>query len=177
MAAPAHAVQAVPVPVDRLLVGALPRVDYSDAYRVDLGAGPAVTIDALAHATLGTAPGWVVTMMKVRNALVRPLGLKVDGALSSHPPEGPYATGDRVGIFRVFARRDEELLAGEDDRHLDFRISLRVVGEGATVSAVLTTLVRYNNWLGRAYFLPVAPFHRVIVPAMLRNGARRLNQQ
>ncbi|MBI5512459.1 MAG: DUF2867 domain-containing protein [Deltaproteobacteria bacterium] len=165
---------AVAVPEDGLVRGALPRVDYADAFRLDLGEGPPPSLDAVAHATLGTAPGWVVSLMKARNALVRPLGLKVDATVEDHPPATPYAPGARVGIFRVFARGADELLLGEDDRHLDFRVSLRLTEEHGRAAAVMTTLVRYNNWLGRAYFLPVGPFHRVIVPAMLRAGGRKL---
>ena len=37
---------------------------------------------------------------------------------------------------------------------------------------MVSTIVRFNNWLGRLYFLPVRPIHRLIVPAMLRNGLR-----
>jgi hypothetical protein len=37
---------------------------------------------------------------------------------------------------------------------------------------VVSTIVRFHNWLGRAYFVPVRPFHRLIVPAMIRYGLR-----
>jgi hypothetical protein len=39
---------------------------------------------------------------------------------------------------------------------------------------VVATLVRFHGVLGRAYFVPVRPAHRLIVPAMLRDGARRI---
>jgi len=32
-----------------------------------------------------------------------------------------------------------------------------------------TTLVKTNNLLGRIYLTIIMPFHRLIVPAMLRN--------
>jgi hypothetical protein len=35
----------------------------------------------------------------------------------------------------------------------------------------VTTLVRFHNALGRVYFVPVAPAHRRIVPAMMRSAA------
>jgi hypothetical protein len=36
-----------------------------------------------------------------------------------------------------------------------------------------TLVARFNSWLGRAYFLPVRQFHKLIVPAMLRNAYQR----
>jgi hypothetical protein len=41
------------------------------------------------------------------------------------------------------------------------------------VWAVVSTVVRFNHWFERVYFLPVRPFHRLIVPAMMRSGLRR----
>jgi Protein of unknown function (DUF2867) len=40
---------------------------------------------------------------------------------------------------------------------------------------VLTTVVHFNNSLGRAYLLVVLPFHRLIVTSLLRNVAHRLS--
>ena len=81
--------------------------------------------------------------------------------------------GESLGIFRVFDRRVDELLLGEDDRHLDFRVSVLVRNDGSDDWAIVSTVVRFNSWLGRAYFLPVRQFHKLIVPAMLRNAYQR----
>ncbi len=166
-------IEAVDTPHDGLLVGALPRVDYGDAFQVRLDVVPAPSIDAVALCLLETAPDWVVTLLRVRNAVVRPFGLKTDTP-TPQQAQGELSPGDRVGIFRVFARYDDEVLLGEDDRHLDFRVSIRVRRDPSGCVAVMTTVVCFNNWFGRAYFLPVAPFHRVIVPAMMKRGARAI---
>lgn len=84
------------------------------------------------------------------------------------------STGERIGIFPVVARTPDEILLGLDDRHLDFRVSVRVADEESANLGIVSTLVRFNGWLGRAYFLPVRPAHRLIVPVMLRRGALRL---
>jgi hypothetical protein len=78
--------------------------------------------------------------------------------------------GGKLGIFKVYARSDDEVLLGEDDHHLDFRVSLLRVPEQGSDWIVVSTVVRFNNWLGRLYFLPVQFFHRLIVVAMLRRG-------
>ncbi len=105
-------------------------------------------------------------LMRLRDALVRPFGLKTS-------PRGPrplprFVPGERVGLFTVFACTVEELLLGEDDRHLDFRLCLRVSGDG---QARLATLVRFRNVWGRAYFTLIRPFHALVVKEMLRRAA------
>ena len=80
--------------------------------------------------------------------------------------------GNRVGIFRVLGRRTDELLLGEDDRHLDFRVSVLLRDDGEAQWATVTTVVRFHNALGRAYFAVVRPFHQLIVPALIRRALR-----
>jgi hypothetical protein len=83
----------------------------------------------------------------------------------------------RVGVFRVYERTDDEVLLGEDDRHLDFRVSMLLQREGLEAPrVVVATVVRYNGRLGRLYFAVVRPFHRRIVPAMLRRTLGRAAQ-
>ncbi len=109
-------------------------------------------------------------MLHFRNALARPFGLKTE--FDAVPPLNHeiLQVGDQVGIFKVFGRTDEEVLMGENDKHLDFRVSVRLEQEGSTQWAVVSTVVHFKNWFGRLYFTPVKPFHRLIVPAMMRSG-------
>jgi hypothetical protein len=148
---------------DSLTRGALPEVDYVDVFAIQVP--PGATLDALARRLLGQPPYLVRALLRVRDGLVGPLGLKTSprGA----PRDGALQPGERVGPFQVLARRPEELLLGEDDRHLDFRVCLRLSGKGW---ASLATLVRFRNGWGRAYFALVRPFHALVVKAMLRRA-------
>ena len=58
---------------------------------------------------------------------------------------------------------DEEVLFGEDDGHLDYRVSLLARDRQATLS----TVVRFHGNVGRAYFLILRPFHRVLARRLL----------
>jgi hypothetical protein len=51
---------------------------------------------------------------------------------------------------------------------LDFRIVVDVTPPG---SVTATTLVKTHNWLGRTYLAIIMPFHRLIVPTLLRQVA------
>ena len=81
---------------------------------------------------------------------------------------------DRIGIFKVYSKSETEIVLGEDDKHLDFRLSvLRTPGLSPSLGGQLTvsTVVHCNNLLGRAYLLVIAPFHRQVVTASLHRAA------
>jgi len=167
-------VQKVDLPTETLVARAFPRIDYADAYRVRLPDGVPNDLDAVVRAALGTAPGWVTLLMRLRDRIAGMIGLKT-ASRAARGNIGPNTlqVGDRLGIFKVFDRAGDELLLGEDDRHLDFRVSVLLRNDGSAGWAIVSTVVRFNSWLGRAYFLPVRQFHKLIVPAMLRNAYQR----
>lgn len=161
------------IPRNSLIASVFPRVDYADAFRVRLLADAPSDIEALTRLALGAAPGWVHALMALRDQVVRIVGLKTTPQSQGDPARIPLQPGAALGIFRVFARSADEIVLGEDDRHLDFRVSVLRQSDGTTDWAIVSTVVRFNNWLGRVYFLPVRPLHQLIVPAVLRSALRR----
>lgn len=166
------AVRSVPVPEGGLAAATFPSADYADAYAV--GVPPDVSARTFAEAIFASAPPWVAGLMALRHALVRPLGLIATRSALEHSARAANGSGERIGIFPVLADVADEVLLGLDDRHLDFRLSVRVLDDGRERLGVVATLVRFHGMLGRAYFVPVRPAHRLIVPAMLRKGVRKL---
>jgi hypothetical protein len=173
-AVPQSRVRQVPVPAGGLASGSLSRLDYSDAYAVALP--PGVDARALGSAVFASAPAWAAALLAIRHAIVAPLGLVATRRDLERAAVAANGTGDRVGIFPVLAEAPGELLLGLDDRHLDFRISVRVVEDVGCPLVVVSSLVQLNSTLGRAYFTVVKPFHRRILPAMLRRAALRLGR-
>ena len=165
-------VSKVPVPAGGLAANTLPRVDFADAYAMEVP--PATGARALADAVFASAPPWVAALMAVRHAVVAPLGLVGTRRSLERAARVANRTGDRIGVFPVLAEAPDELLLGLDDRHLDFRVSVRIIEDSGRCRGVVSTLVRIHNALGRAYFGVVKPFHRVIVPAMMRRAGRTL---
>ena len=164
-------VLAVPVPEGGLAC-TFQGVDYADAFAVAIPANTSARL--FADAVFASAPGWVAALIALRNALVRPLGLVASSSAFRRAAARANGTGERIGIFPVLATAPNEVLLGLDDRHLDFRVSVRTLEHGPERFGVVITLVRFHGALGRAYFLPVRPAHRLIVPAMLRRGVRML---
>ena len=144
-----------------LAARALPKVDYFDVFSTSVG--PDVTLEEAARRVFSGRPS---RLMRLRDALVRPFGLKTSPRGSRPVPH--FVPGERVGLFTLFQRTEEELLLGADDRHLDFRVSLRVAGGEAS----LATAVRFRNNFGRAYFFCIRPFHALLVQGMLRRATQ-----
>ena len=164
-------IHSVPIPRPSLIAGALAQIDFTDAYCVALAPGAPRQAEELVRAVFETAPRWIENLMRLRNVLVQPFGLGTGTGVSRPTAVAPLRSGECVGPFNVFTVTPDEVLMGLNDRHLDFRVSVLVREETVTVS----TIVRRHNWLGRTYFALVKPFHRRIVPAMMRHGLRRFS--
>ena len=150
-------VRAVTPNVDagKLLAGA----QFADAFRVEIGAATMNAREACVRMVLH-GPRWIDALLRLRNILVRPFGLKTSG-------EGAPAPHGLIGLFPVLSETPERLVAGFDDRHLDFRIVVDVSGNAASRQVTSTTVVRTHNRLGRAYLTLIMPFHKLVVRGMM----------
>lgn len=122
-------------------------------------------------ALMKSTPQWVNRMMIWRNRIVAHLGLKNLGSMSelhADMDEASCKPGDRIGIFTLVKLTPNEVLAEDCDKHLNVRLSFLQVPHGEHVTLHVTTVVHVKNWLGRVYMLPVAPMHKLIVPASLK---------
>lgn len=142
----------------------LPGADWADAFEIDLHDRRVTAIEA-AHLTLGRMPAWVRGLMTVRNALGRIVGLKTGSE--------PLAAGQmaKIGMFPVLFAGERLVVLGFDDWHLDFRVVVEAADRGEQGTRLrATTLVKRKNLFGRLYIGLVRPFHRIIVPAVLRSA-------
>jgi hypothetical protein len=139
-----------------LLAGA----EFVDAFRI---AVDGTTLDArkAAEKMFARRRPWIEALLRLRNLLVAPFGLKKSG-------EGDRTSHGMVGMFPVLSETPERLVAGFNDSHLDFRVVIDVTARGNGQEVTTTTLVRTHNWLGRTYLAVIMPFHRLVVAAMLR---------
>jgi hypothetical protein len=167
-------VQEIEIPSTSLAMRSLSQIDFADAFQCQLPEDQPQNIDSVTRAIFLTMPQWIAQLLELRNTLVRPFGLKtsIDAVLSSNQDE--LQPGTAVGVFAVLDRRqNEEIMLGEDDKHLDYRVSIQLKREEEKCWIVVSTVVKFNNWLGRAYFVPVRPVHKIIVPAMMKYGLER----
>ncbi|ONH50640.1 Protein of unknown function [Pseudomonas cedrina] len=160
-------VLSVPVPPRSGITHLYTPMNLADAFAIRLPAGTSGNPDLLARFILSHQPAWIGWLLTVRDTVVVCFGLKTARHLAS--------LAGRVGAFQVYSTDRTEIVLGEDDAHLDFRISVlcseEVEPEGGR-QLVFSTVVQCHNRLGRAYLFVIAPFHRLVVKASLRRAAR-----
>lgn len=126
---------------------------------------------------LENRPLGVTRLMALRNALVRPLGLRTSplgcpvSSLLSPRSESLFSGRYPVRDQRIDALdRRAEVILGADDRHLVFRscVGVELLRDGGA-KVTLGTRVQTHNAFGRVYMAVVDRVHReYIAPALLR---------
>jgi len=160
-------IREVELPVASRLSPSYGQADFADAFSVNLPETASPDAEALARHIFTQQAGWIGILLGFRDIVVRPFGLKRAAELQAQG-------GDRINIFRVFERHADEIILGEDDTHLDFRVSVLVqpASQGRSAGLTVTTLVFYNRPLGRAYIALIAPFHRMVVRGSLDHAQK-----
>ncbi|WP_299682270.1 DUF2867 domain-containing protein [uncultured Roseobacter sp.] len=141
-----------PLPPESALWPRVGPQDFLDCFTVRANTTPRVAAEIITD-----FPRWAQGLLHIRRILVTPFGLSHDG---------PKAT-DKVGPFPVESETDQELIAGFNDKHLDFRVS--VTAKDGCVS--LATWVHVHNAGGRLYLTAILPFHVLIARDALRRVA------
>lgn len=177
----ALAIRSVSIPPESLTGTSLAPIHYQDAYACTLHSARPLTVEDTVYAFFDSAPAWVERLMALRNWLMHRLGLKT-GPLADRATQRRQfrvAPGQGLGPFQVKAVGPEEVLLGEDDRHLDFRVGFRLqpLPRPGAYELTLATTVQFHNAFGRLYFLPVRPVHSLLVPSLLRGIAAHLSAQ
>jgi hypothetical protein len=150
-------VREVAVPPVARRLSTLSRVDYADAFLIDVGPAQERTPEQWARAILEDAPipirralqsGWFALGLQRGSARSERsvLGWEV---LRSTPEYVLLAGGSRIGL-------SAELLLKRQERRL-----------------LYTTLLQQQNPMARAVWAGVAPMHRLIVRYVLEQGSRR----
>ncbi|HQT62403.1 MULTISPECIES: DUF2867 domain-containing protein [unclassified Acidiphilium] len=166
-------VRQVPCPRESAIADWLPDADLADAFAINLTKeDAALGIEPLARSALGHPAPWFRALLSVRDLLVRPFGVKSSRQLRE------LAASDgatHIDFFKVISVSRDEVILGEDDRHLDFRASLLLRPSRDTDGAELiaTTVVHCHNLAGKAYLIAIAPFHRQVIRSNLAAAAMR----
>ncbi|KHN65930.1 hypothetical protein AV645_14895 [Acinetobacter calcoaceticus] len=156
------------LPSDSQVSSQLNNAYFHDSWSIVLGQ-PDLNVFGQLIKLFNHTPQWIEWSMNLRNQITSKIGLKDLGSfkqIDPHKLEGEYAAGDRIGIFTLLQRTENELVVGDDDKHLN--VTLSIYKNETTQVFTVTTIVHIKNLLGRLYLLPVIPAHRKIVPATLQ---------
>ncbi|WP_431048492.1 DUF2867 domain-containing protein [Roseateles sp. L2-2] len=172
-------VRRVDPPTDSRLAPSYAGANLADAFAIALSDNAPDDAMALARATLADPPWWFRALLAIRDAAVKPLGLKTSAAMRHHLDEIGV---EHVDIFRVLSSTRDEAIFGEQDQHLDFKLSIlirRVDGPSAGSTrreAIATTVVNCHNRLGRFYLALILPGHVLVVRSHLKAAAKRFGR-
>lgn len=156
--------------------------NYTDSYNGYFNSNIA-DINHITTLFLNSGPAWADKLMVLRDKIVGLFNLKTAKQLMADQKNNnitDYKIGCAAGIFNVYDKSKSEIILGQDDKHLCFRVSILINTQKLNINQhqlLITTVVNFNNFFGRLYFMPVKPFHKFIVKQTLINMLKILNNQ
>jgi hypothetical protein len=144
---------------------------FRDAYRAPLSRARAGAVDIFLG-IFAHHPMWMKILLIVRNRIASLCGLDAPTASEIMHLEikGSYSVGDKIGVWPIFFLTETELVAGRDNRHLDFRLSVLRTTQGEAASVTVSTLCVVHNTFGKVYLFCIAPFHKWGVRRLISNA-------
>ncbi len=147
--------------------------DFLDCYSVDI-TRTGLPIDEVAQRIFTGLPGWINALLAARDLGVTFFGLKTTAKLpKNNDRRSAVNVGEPINFLCVRSITPNEIILGEDDTHLDFKIAVfRETESSKRIS--LATWVHTHNRLGRLYLRTISRFHVMIVNSRLKALSRQL---
>ncbi|MFH1982268.1 MAG: DUF2867 domain-containing protein [Pseudomonadota bacterium] len=125
-------------------------------------------------------PWWIAALYRIREILVRILGLvkhESPGAPIHFRAEAlPFEPGEDISFFTISKAIEDTYWVAKapEDKHLT--AALGVVAEklaGDKTRFHVFTTVKYLHWTGPVYFNLIRPFHHLVVWRMMEAGIKQ----
>ena len=153
------------------------RAYFRDSYRARLSHGELGIVDIF-YGIFAHHPLWMKLLLIVRNKVAAVAGLDAPTAAEILHAEvkDNHAVGEKIGVWPIFSLSENEVVAGRNNKHMDFMLSVLKVPDGDRTSVVVSTICTVHNLSGKLYLFFVVPFHRYGVRKLMANAlaARRL---
>lgn len=128
-------------------------------------------------------PGWIRPLVRLRNCKAGSVGRKPLNSV--HAQNSSLWYDHRAGEFvslplQLFSHAANEVVLGKDIKHVSFRVSFfmeQQTNNPQQKVLTITTMVQYNNSLGKMYFLLMRPLYKLLVPVLLRNTVHVLETE
>ncbi|MBQ8103878.1 MAG: DUF2867 domain-containing protein [Afipia sp.] len=144
---------------------------FRDSYRAPLSR-PQASVTDIFIAIFAHHPVWMKAILIVRNRIVRLFGLDAasDSEILNFTSKNSFSVGDKIGVWPIYILTENELVAGRDNKHLDFRLSVLKVMDAETASVIVTTICTVHNLFGKLYLFFIVPFHTWGVKRIISNA-------
>ena len=131
--------------------------NYKDCFRDKIYRKPYMSVNELFNLMFSQYPKWIMRMYYIRNLIVKPFGVKINKSFAN----------------MVIEQNENEIIIGAKDKHLTFHVSLFCSDvKDKTEEVSITTIVKYENILGRIYFAAIWLFHRIIVSYLFKRSIK-----
>src|ERR1700730_2953384 len=144
--------------LSRELIG---NASFRDSYRAPL-TRPELGVVEIFFALFGHTPLWMKFLLIARNAAARLSGLEAPTVAEIMKPavRSQYRVGEKIGPWPIFYIDENEIIAGRNNKHMDFRLSVLKAIDGDAISVVVSTVCTVHNVFGKIYLFFITPFHR-----------------
>ena len=141
------------IPANSVIKNGFEKINYCDTYRIVKATND--TAEKIASEIFKWEK-WVNWLMAIRDLVVKIFKLKTSKEMM----------GGQTTNFPIIEQHENEIVMGGNDKHLDVKTSVLIDRVNSFI--YLSTIVHFNNLLGRLYFLFIKPFHKIIVVSSLK---------
>lgn len=162
------------LPEHSALITRRAQCDFCDAVSFVLpDAEPAWQPDQVYAEVFARLPGFVERMMLLRNALVKPLGFRVQ-PVGLAVSLAELRAGQGSGLHQIDILTENEIVCTSEELHMQVSLSVyRRTPREFTLSTMVTTHSRLGYW----YLQAIIPWHKVIAMASVRQMVRRMEME
>ncbi|MDR2950795.1 MAG: DUF2867 domain-containing protein [Prevotella sp.] len=160
-----------------LVYNFLSSADYKEAFECEFFSNKETTPDDLMIDFWTDNPSWINALFKIRNILVRPLGLRHPDDTEDKKKESlkhSIKEGKEYEIMSIPAKSDKETVMCLTDSHLTAYIAVYYDKNQNATKLKVSTLVQFHKFFGRIYFYMISPFHYFIVKSKIKQAVKKL---
>ena len=152
------------------------KVNYEDNFCLILKTKEIFDLDYIIRKLVISLPNWFKLLLDLRNIFANIFGLKTGKIVKAYEfsEKMNLKQGQFLGDFFIVLNENNHLITELKDRHLDFRFSIMIIEKDTQTKIFFKTIVKINNFFGRIYFLLIKPFHRLIVPNLLKRLSNQI---
>ncbi|MBK5721455.1 DUF2867 domain-containing protein [Dysgonomonas sp. Marseille-P4677] len=159
-----------------LIAGYLP-ANYADSFECVINSEKGISADDIMVAFWTKSPKWVNQLFKLRDWVVSPFGIQSGNNRNSDLFEDAIRNNGSYRFIETVAKSNDETVICADDKHLKMYFSVKTIKTKEKQQKLsVSTVVHFHNFLGKAYFFVIYPFHHFIVPSMIRYSIRKLKK-
>lgn len=140
-------------------------IDYGDTFTTTNHIN---SIEEICYLIFGKSPKWLISLMELRNTIAKRFNLKTE---VPEDAKQEFKVGGYIKFFKIYGIYENEIILGADDSHLNFRVVLSKTPDEID-NVKCTTLVKYNNKLGKYYMNIIKIGHKLIVNHLVKQAYR-----